>query len=414
MRQSSLFTKTTKQVSKDETSSNAQLLLRAGYIHKEMAGAYAYLPLGWRVMNNIMNVIREEMNVIGGQEVCMTALQDPALWQRSGRWDEKVIDVWFKTLLANGSEVGLGNTHEEPITNMLTQHIRSYRDLPVYVYQFQTKFRNELRAKSGIMRSREFIMKDLYSFSNSEAQHNEFYEQAKQAYTTIFKRLGLGELTYLTFASGGSFSQFSHEFQTLTDSGEDIIYIDEEKKIAINKEVYTDDIIKDLGLDKTTLVERKAIEVGNIFTLGTRFSEPLQLQFTDESGKQQPVFMGCYGIGPGRVMGAIVEVHHDDQGIIWPESVSPFRVHLLNLNKDSVQSDTLYAALQDRGYSVLYDDRSETVGAKFKDADLLGMPHRLVVSERNNGQIEYKARREQAAQLVSETELYNFLDEHVK
>lgn len=414
MRQSSLFTKTTKQVSKEETSSNAQLLLRAGYIHKEMAGVYAYLPLGWRVMNNIMNVIREEMNAIGGQEVFMTALQDPSLWQTSGRWDEKVIDVWFKTLLANGSEVGLGNTHEEPITNMLTQHIRSYRDLPVYVYQFQTKFRNELRAKSGIMRSREFIMKDLYSFSNSEAQHNEFYEQAKQAYTTIFKRLGLGEVTYLTFASGGSFSQFSHEFQTLTDAGEDIIYIDEEKKIAINKEVYTDDVIKDLGLTKATLVERKAIEVGNIFTLGTRFSDPLQLQFTDESGKQQPVIMGSYGIGPGRVMGAIVEVHHDDHGIIWPESVSPFRIHLLNLNKDSVQSDKLYTALQDRGYSVLYDDRSDTVGTKFKDADLLGMPHRLVVSERNNGQIEYKARSEEAVQLLSEAELYNYLDTHVK
>ena len=237
MKQTQLFTKTRKEAPKDEVSKNAQLLIRAGYVHKEMAGVYSFLPLGLRVLNKIENIVRKEMNAIGGQELAMTALQDKALWEKTGRWSDDVIDVWFKTELKNGSELGLGVTHEEPITAIMKDHIKSFRDLPVAAYQFQNKFRNETRAKSGIMRGREFLMKDMYSFSRDEAEHQDFYAKATAAYLKIFERLGIGEITYVTFAGGGMFSKFSHEFQTLTDAGEDTIYVHEDKHMAINKEV---------------------------------------------------------------------------------------------------------------------------------------------------------------------------------
>ncbi|HEY0221184.1 MAG TPA: aminoacyl--tRNA ligase-related protein, partial [Candidatus Paceibacterota bacterium] len=269
MRQSQLFTKTRKEAPSDETSKNAQLLIKAGFIHKEMSGVYAMLPLGLITLNKIINIIREEMNLIGGQEVSLTALQEKELWEKTNRWSDGVVDNWFKTKLKNDTEVGLGFTHEEPLTRLMTEQISSYRELPRYVYQFQTKFRNETRAKSGIMRTREFIMKDLYSFSKDEEEHKEFYEKAKDAYMRVFNQVGLGDITYLTTASGGVFSEFSHEFQTLTDSGEDIIYVDENNKTAINKEVY----------DGSGGVEKKAVEVGNIFTLGTRFSEASGLNY---------------------------------------------------------------------------------------------------------------------------------------
>ncbi|MDE2188753.1 MAG: prolyl-tRNA synthetase, partial [Patescibacteria group bacterium] len=259
MRQTQLFTKTRREAPKDEVSKNAQLLIRAGFIHKEMAGVYSYLPLGLRVMENIVRVIREEMNAIGGQELHLTALQDAEIWKKTGRWDDGVVDNWFKTKLKNETELGLGFTHEEPLTNLMRDYISSFRDLPFSVYQFQTKFRNETRAKSGIMRGREFLMKDLYSFSKDTSEHEVFYEKAKQAYIKIFGRLGLGESTYVTFASGGSFSKYSHEFQTITDAGEDIIYVDEGKKIAVNKEVLNDEVLKDLGLKRGELVEKKAV-----------------------------------------------------------------------------------------------------------------------------------------------------------
>ena len=295
MKQSTLFTKTRKEAPSDEVSKNAELLIRAGFIHKEMAGVYAYLPLGLRTLNKIIQVIREEMNAIGGQELSLTALQEKELWESTDRWDDEKVDVWFKTNLKNGGEVGLGLTHEEPMTRIAKENISSYRDLPFSMYQFQTKFRNETRAKSGIMRTREFIMKDLYSFSKNEEEHNSFYEKSKVAYTKIFKRLGLGHLTYITFASGGMFSKYSHEFQTISSVGEDVIYVDEEKGIAINKEVYNDEVIASLGLSKDTLVEKNAVEVGNIFTLGTRFSEPLDLTYQDENGEKKLVVMGAYG-----------------------------------------------------------------------------------------------------------------------
>jgi len=415
MRQSHLFTKTRKDAPSDEISKNAELLIRGGFIHKEMAGVYAYLPLGLRVLEKIENIIREEINAIGGQEMSMTALQNPELWKKTDRWDDEKVDIWFKTKLKNDALVGLGFTHEEPITHMLKDHVFSYRDLPFSVYQFQTKFRNETRAKSGIMRCREFVMKDLYSFSRDEEEHNEFYEQVKNSYRNIFKRVGIGHLTYLTFASGGMFSKFSHEFQTVTSAGEDDIYIDENKNIAINKEVYNDEVIKNLELTKGDLVENKAVEVGNIFTLGTRFSDALDLKYKTESGEMKSVFMGSYGIGPGRVMATVVEALSDDTGIVWPESVAPFTLHLLTFGEDTAvlrEANKVNESLSKAGVEVLFDDRADlSAGEKFSDADLLGMPYRAVVSPRSikEGGIELKKRTKEKGKIVSASELLEIL-----
>lgn len=405
MRQSQLFTKTQKENPADEISKNAQLLLRGGFIYKEMAGVYAFLPLGLRVLNKIMQVIREEMNAIGGQEISLTALQEKDLWQKTDRWNDEKVDAWFKTKLKNDTELGLGFTHEEPLTRLMKTYVSSYRDLPFSTYQFQTKFRNETRAKSGIMRTREFIMKDLYSFSKNKDEHDQFYEKAKEAYVKIFNRFGIGDQTYLTFASGGVFSPFSHEFQTICDSGEDIIYVDEKKKIAVNKEVYTDEVLAKLGLEKENLVEKKAVETGNIFTLGTRFSDALDLGYLDEQGQKQPVYMGSYGIGPARSMGTIVELLADEKGIIWPEAVAPFQVHLLMLGETVTEAaQEVYNKLLARNIEVLFDDRiGVTAGEKFADSDLIGIPHRVVVSEKSlaKGGVEYKKRASDDATILS-------------
>ncbi len=410
MRQSQLFTKTRKEAPKDEVSKNAQLLVRAGYIHKEMAGVYDLLPLGLRVIDKIRNIIREEMNGLGAQEVSLSALQDPALWEATDRWDDEKIDVWFKTTLKNGTELGLGCTHEEPMANMLKNHISSYRDLPRYTYQFQTKFRNELRAKSGIMRGREFLMKDMYSFNRTEEELEKFYTDAGVAYENVFRRVGLGDITYLTFASGGMFSKFSHEFQTVSEAGEDIIYIDTEKRIAVNKEVYKDDILFDLGLEKGKLVEAKAIEVGNIFKYGTRYSVPLGLTFKDEEGNEKPVIMGAYGIGLGRVMGTVVEMLADEKGIVWPESIAPFAVHLVELSQGDAtireNADALYEDLKSAGIETLYDDRDLRAGEKFADADLLGIPYRIIVGKSTtNEMIEVVRRKDSEKRTVSKESL---------
>lgn len=398
MKQSQLFTKTRREAPKDEVAKNAQLLIRAGFIHKEMAGVYSYLPLGLRTMNKIVGIIREEMNSIGGQEIHMTALQDKRNWEATNRWDDTVVDNWFKTKLKNGSDVGLGSTHEEPITMIMKDYIQSFRDLPKAVYQFQTKFRNEERAKSGIMRAREFLMKDMYSFNADEKAHAEFYERAKQAYVRIYDRIGLGGGTYITFAAGGSFSKYSHEFQTITDAGEDTIYVHEGKRIAVNKEVLNDEVLKDLGINRSELTEKKAIEVGNIFNLGTKFSDALGLNFTDTDGQIKPVIMGCYGIGPGRVMGTIAEIRSDEKGLVWPDAVAPFAVHLVALfDKDGTvkkTADEIYEKLIKKGVDVLYDDRDASAGEKFSDADLIGIPVRYVISAKtlSNNSVERKYR----------------------
>ena len=354
MRQSQLFTKTRREAPKDEVAKNAQLLIRAGYIHKEMAGVYAYLPLGLRVVEKIKKIVREEMDKIGGQEIIMTALQRKELWEITDRWDDKKVDVWFKSALKSGGEVGFGWSHEEPITDMMKNFIASYRDLPAYVYQFQTKLRNELRVKSGIMRGREFVMKDMYSYSANEAAHKKFYDGAIDAYMRVFERVGLGAKTFLTFASGGAFTQFSHEFQTLSDAGEDTVYIDRAKKIAINQEVLTPEVMHQLGVKREELEKSKAIEVGNIFSFGDVKSRQLGLYYKDESDAQKPVILGSYGLGITRLMGTIVEVFADDKGMVWPEDVAPFAVHLIEIASENEEvhneAEELYREL-DRGRS---------------------------------------------------------------
>ncbi len=384
MLQSLLFTKTRKEAPKDEVSKNADLLIRAGFIHKEMAGVYSFLPLGLRVIEKIKNIVREEMNATYGQEMQLTALQDKNVWEKSGRWNDEVIDVWFKTDLKAGGELGLAPTHEEPLTSLMKNFIRSYRDLPLYPYQFQTKFRNETRAKSGILRGREFLMKDLYSFSKDENEHTVFYDKMSKIYRDIFEKVGLGEHTYFTLASGGSFSKFSHEFQTVTSAGEDTIFVCEKCKMAVNKEIIEDQKMCPQCKNED-LVEKTSIEVGNIFNLGTRFSDTLNLTYLDDKGKPQAVFMGSYGIGIGRLMGTIVEVLADEKGIVWPKSVAPFLVHLIVVGEsDEVKNSAqkIYDELNTQKVEVLFDDRDVRAGEKFADSDLIGIPYRIVISEK--------------------------------
>jgi prolyl-tRNA synthetase len=386
MRQSELFTKTSKELPKDEVSINAQLLIRAGFVEKVVSGVYAFLPLGLRVLNKINTIIREEMNKVGGQEVLLSALQNKETWEKTNRWSDEVVDNWFKTKLKNGTELGLAFTHEEAIAKMAKNFVSSYKDLPFYAYQIQTKFRNEERAKAGLIRGREFLMKDLYSFSKNEEEHNAFYEKMKEVYMTVFTRLGMGDKTYLTISSGGSFSKYSFEFQTVSESGEDTIIIDEKNNIAINKDDYNEELIKDfdLNLDKEKLVEKKSIEVGDIYSLAYKYSEAFDLKFADENGKDRFVYMGSYGMSPTRLLGTIVELNSDEKGIAWPKTVAPFAVHIVNLSKDSTEAEKLYKELISADIEVLFDDReNKSAGEKFAESELIGLPIRVVVSPRN-------------------------------
>ena len=411
MLQSHLFSKTRKSAPKDEVAKNAQLLIRAGFIHKEMAGVYDFLPLGLRVVEKIKKIVREEMNAIGGQELIMSGLQRKELWEKTDRWDDAKVDVWFKSTLKNGADIGFGWSHEEPITDMMTQFISSYRDLPVFVYQFQTKLRNELRAKSGIMRGREFVMKDMYSYTLDEASHKKFYDEATAAYLRVFERVGLGDRTFVTFASGGAFTQFSHEFQTICDTGEDTVYLHREKKIAINKEVLTDDVMKEVGVTREELEEVQSAEVGNIFSFGGTKSRQLGLSYKDESGKVQDVILGSYGIGITRLMGTLVEVCANETGMVWPKEVAPYDAHLISItggNKDVQQeADRMYELLRERGVDVLYDDRDSRAGEKFADADLIGIPIRLVISEKTlaQGGMEFSDRGNGSSTFLSDSEI---------
>jgi prolyl-tRNA synthetase len=415
MKQSQLFTKALRTAPKDEVAKNAQLLIRAGFVHKEMAGVYAYLPLGFKVIEKIKQIVREEMDRIGGQELLMTSLQRKELWEKTDRWDDKKVDVWFKSELKSGSQVGFGWSHEEQITDMMTNFLSSYRDLPAYVYQFQTKLRNELRAKSGIMRGREFLMKDMYSYSASEEAHEKFYNQTIQAYLNVFERVGLGEHTFLTFASGGAFTQFSHEFQTITDAGEDVIYLHRGKKIAINKEVLTDEVMAKLGVRREELEEVKTAEVGNIFSFGGAKSEQLGLHFTDESGAKKPVVLGSYGIGITRLMGVIVEKFSDERGIVWPKAIAPFGYHLVNIAKDRSRADEIYNSLQARNISVLYDERDLSAGNKFTESDLIGLPTRILVSDKSlsEDKVEIKDRATGRVELIKIGELESYLKKQI-
>lgn len=400
MLQSKLFTKTSKQAPKDEVSLNAQLLIRAGYVDKLMAGVYTYLPLGLRVLNKIKEIVREEMDKVGAQEILMPALSPKENWVATGRWDG--LDVLFHLDGSEGKEYALGATHEEIVTPLLKKFILSYKDLPCAVYQIQDKFRNEKRAKSGLMRGREFVMKDLYSFHTDEADMESYYEKMQGAYAAVFRRCGLD--AKLVEASGGTFSKFSHEYQVFTEFGEDEIYACECGRNQ-NKELVEDGDLKCPYCGKTRTVN-KAIEVGNIFKLKNKYSAAFDAKFTDKDGTVKDIMMGCYGIGPSRLMGAIVEVSHDDKGIIWPKGVAPYEIHLLVLGSDETAMKTAeewYAKLSAEGHDVLFDDRTEVgAGAKFADADLIGLPIRVVISAKTLAQnaVEVKKRHEAEAKLI--------------
>lgn len=380
MRLSKTFIKTLREAPKDETAKNGALLTRAGYVHKEMAGVYDYLPLGLIVLEKIKGIIREELNKIGCEEVLMSTLQNPEPWEKTGRFSNQEVDIWFKTELSAGGELGLAPTHEEPMVNMLKTYISSYKDLPLYVYQFQTKFRNELRAKSGILRGREFLMKDLYSFHTTEEDLDRFYAEVEQAYQRIFRRLGLGDDTYETFASGGIFSKYSHEFQTFLPVGEDTVYYNSDKSAVLNKEVFNDEVLSDLGVVGQKFEETTAAEVGNIFKLKFKYSEPLGLKFTDENNELKTVYMGCYGIGVSRVMGVIVEKYADEKGLVWPAEVAPFKYYLVGIGEEGTKAAEEFYAKHPG--EVLFDDRNVRPGEKFADAELIGLPERVVISDK--------------------------------
>jgi len=383
MLQSKLFTKTRKESPKDEVSKNAQLLIRAGFVHKEMAGVYSYLPLGLLVYKKIEQIIRNEMNAVHGQEILMSSFSPKENWLKTDRWN--TMDDLYKVSDASKREVALSPTHEEMVVPIAKEYASSYKDFPFSVYQFQNKFRMEMRAKSGIMRGREFIMKDMYSFHKDEEDMNAYYETVKESYTRIFDTCGIGDKTFVTFALGGSFSKYSHEFQTITDAGEDLIYISKDKNIAINKEALNDETLAELDVKREDLIEEKAVEVGNIFKLKTKFSEPFELNYKDENGTVGEIIMGCYGIGLSRLMGTIVEVCSDENGIVWPKSVSPFQVHLISVGNDQAVLDAtklVYDQLQKNNIEVLWDDRDTRPGQKFADSDLIGLPTRVVVSNK--------------------------------
>lgn len=414
MRMTQLFTKTTKNTPADEMAKNAQLLIQAGFIYKVMAGVYAYTPLGLRVVENIKQIVREEMNAIGGQELIMTNLQPKETWDATTRWDDDVVDVWFKTKLKDDTELGLAWSHEEAILEMMRQFVSSYKDLPIYAYQFQTKLRNELRSKSGIMRGREFVMKDMYSLSTDAEQHEVFYQATIEAYNRIFDRFGIGDITYVTFASGGAFTKFSHEFQTVCEAGEDTIYLHKGKNIAINEEVLDDESLENLGIKREELEQVRSAEVGNIFNFGTEKAEQMDVTFADENDKKQPVFLGSYGIGITRVMGVIAELMSDDKGLVWPENIAPAKVYIARLGDDVAvveAADDLYKKLTDSGVEVLYDDRDARAGEKFGDADLMGIPYRVVVSAKTvaGGEHELKKRTEDTTKMVNVEDLLALL-----
>jgi prolyl-tRNA synthetase len=413
MLQSKLFGKTNKKAPRDEKSVNAKLLARAGFIEKLMAGVYSYLPLGWKVLQKIENIVREEMNAIQGQEILMPALQPKKLWDETGRW-ESGKDVMFQFKGRSGADLGLGWTHEETLTDIIRNKINSYQDLPLYIYQIQTKFRNELRAKSGILRGREFSMKDLYSFHTNEKDFLVYYEKVKESYLKIFKKIGLDAI--VVEASGGEFSKsYSHEFQVLTSAGEDTIIYCDCGKFGQNVEVAKLKAGKKCPVCGKELKSGRSIEAGNIFTLGTKYSEIMKAYFTDKDGKKKPIIMGCYGFGISRAMGAIVEIHNDKKGIIWPSSVAPFNVHLIEIGSENSdiksQAEELYKSLQKEDIEVLYDDREESPGIKFADADLIGIPLRIIVSKRTiaKNSVELKKRNEEKTELVKVDKIINKL-----
>jgi prolyl-tRNA synthetase len=419
MRQSTLFTKTIKEKPRDEKSINAIFLERAGFIHKEMAGAYSILPLGLKVIRNIESLIRKEMKQLFAQEVSMTVLQPKEIWEKTGRWSGKLgQEVMYKTKQGR-SEVGLGPTHEEMLTNIIKRYVHSFENLPLYVYQIQTKFRKEPRARSGILRGREFGMKDLYSFDRSFADFKKYYQKVKGSYLKIFEGCGLEAI--ITEASGAGFTKdYTHEFQVIAESGEDEIIYCPNHHFSQNKEVAKLKEGDDCPVCGEKLKKANSIEVGNIFPLGTTYSKAMKAFFKDKDGKEKPIIMGCYGIGTSRLMGTIVEVHHDEKGIIWPSRIAPFQIHFLALSSDKGRvkkaAERTYQDLKKSGMEILYDDREgKSAGEKFADADLIGIPWRLVISEKTLAQdsIEIKKRGKEKKDLIKIEQVITYLKEKI-
>lgn len=407
MRQSTLFTRTERVAPADEPSVNARLLQQAGFVDKLAAGIYTYLPLGLAVLKSIQGIVREEMLALGAQEILMPALNPKELWAATGRWQDPGPTVMYQFRGHGQTEYGLGWTHEEIVTPMVKRFLHSYRDLPFSVFQIQDKFRNEPRAKSGLLRGREFSMKDMYSFHRDGADLEAFYTRAMAAYRRVYERCGLQAV--VVEASGGAFAKYSHEFQVVTPYGEDTIFLCAGCAYAQNREISEYHVGEACPKCGQKFAEAKAIEVGNIFKLGTRFSDAFHLTYLDEQGKAIPVLMGCYGIGPSRVMGAIAEIHHDDRGLCWPAAVAPFALHLLRLGSGQAvveRADAVAAALREAHVDVLYDDREKvTAGEKFHDADLIGIPWRAVVSAKTGERVELKARRADSTGLLTLPEL---------
>lgn len=415
MLQSKLFYRTHKHISSSGESLNSQLLTRAGFIDKLSSGIYSFLPLGWRVIFKIENVIREEINKIGGQELLLPTLHPKKLWQKTKRWE--TMNVLYKLKDYNKKEYALGPTHEEIIVPLAKKFIQTYKDLPLYLYQIQTKFRDERRVKSGLLREKEFIMKDLYSFHRDERDLDEYYQKVKEAYIAIFNRVGLQGKFYFTYASGGSFSKYSHEFQLETPFGEDTIYVCQNCHYAINKEIKKD-TPRCPHCGGTDFEKKKAIEIGNIFKLKTKFSKAFDLYFRDKDGVNKLVMMGCYGIGINRLMGAIVEVKNDSRGIIWPSVIAPYKIHLISLSSDNgavkKEADSLYNFLQKHHFEVLYDDRDDkSFGEKLVESDLIGIPYRIVISEKtlDKNSVEFKRREEKDTKLINIKNVAKFLED---
>lgn len=406
MLQSKLFPKTKKTSPKDAQSINHQLLVRAGFIDQLMAGSWTLLPLGFRVVNKINEIIREEINAVGGQEMLMPLLHPKNIWNETGRWDN-AREIMYQFKDNRGKEYALSFTHEEIVMDLLRKNIRTYKDLPQAIYHFSTKFRNEPRARSGILRGREFMMKDLYSAHADEADMTAYYQRVKDAYSRIFTRLGFN--FRIIEAGGGVFTERNtHEFQVICPTGEDTVYFCDRCDWGENREIYQKTNSVCPKCKKGTVKESKSIEVGNIFPLGTYYAERMKVYFYDRDGKQKPVWFASYGIGPTRVMGTLVEVGHDDKGIIWPDNVAPFNVHLLEIGSDSKiknQAAQLYQRLEEEKIEVLWDDREVSIGEKFADADLIGIPIRLVISEKTEDRVEWKERGKRDCQLLSIDEL---------
>jgi prolyl-tRNA synthetase len=413
MLQSKLFYKIIKNKSPEVESISHDLLTRAGFIDQLMAGVFTFLPLGHRVLKNIENIIRKNIEEADGQEILMPVLQPKENWLKTGRWSN--MDVLFKIRGSGDKEYALGPTHEEVVSPLAKKNILSYRDLPFAIFQIQTKFRDELRAKSGILRTREFLMKDLYSFHETQEDLDKYYDKMIKVYFNIFKELGIGKETYLTFASGGTFSKYSHEFQMVTEAGEDLIYICNKCKTAINKEIRPETPVCP-NCSSDSFIEKKAVEVGNIFKLGTKFSLPFDLKFKDKDGQEKPVIMGCYGIGLSRAMGACVEVNYDERGIVWPKNLAPFVAHIIEIKSENKKvratAQKIYQDLQKQSIKVLYDDREDkSAGEKFAEADMIGVPYRIVISEKTlaKNSVEVKERNKKEAKLIKIKKLSKIL-----